>query len=261
MRKLLIPPTTERLALVAVLAWGVCAACADWSDSFDTYSLGTIYNQGGWTGWAGVPAAAGNVTDLISRSAPQSQEIVAAHDSVHMYAGYTTGVWWYTAYIWIPSDFESGGTSPDTGTYFILLNTYTTGGANTRWSVQFAFDSLDGMIHADAGSSNEVQMPYVADQWSTIAVRIDLTSDWTQVYYNGNLIDDPILADHPVLGGGYQWTKGVFGQDTNGLLNIAAVDLYANGSSSVFYDDMSLLVPEPVSGMLLLALGMFLRRR
>ncbi len=250
-----------KLALGVVLALGVASACADWTDNFDSYAQGSIYNQGGWTGWGGAPAAAGNVTNALSLSSPNSQEISLGHDSVHTYAGYTTGVWWYTAKIWIPSNFESGGTSPDTGTYFILLNTYTTGGANTRWSVQFAFDSLDQMIHADAGSSNEVTLPYFTDQWSTIAVRIDLGNDWTQIYYNGTLIDDPALADNPTLGGGYQWTKGVFGNDTNGLLNIAAVDLYANGSSSVYYDNMSLLVPEPVSGVLALALLLVMRRR
>jgi hypothetical protein len=247
--------------VVAVLVLGVVCAQADWIDNFDSYSLGSIYNQGGWTGWGGVPSAAGTVTNAISLSPAQSQEISYAQDSVHTYSGYNTGVWWYGAHVWIPNDFESGGTTPETGTYFILMNTYTNGGSNTRWSVQFAFDSLDGMIHADAGSSNEVTMPFVTGQWSEIAVRIDLTNDWTQVYYNGALIDDPSLANHPTLGGGYQWTKGVFGQDTNGLLNVAGVDLYANGSSSVFYDNMSLAVPEPVSGLLALALLALVRRR
>ena len=249
-----------KLAVVVMLVLGVACACADWSDSFDLYSLGSIYNQGGWTGWAAVPSAAGTVTDTISLSPSQSQQIEYAHDSVHTYLGYTTGVWWYTANIWIPSDFQSGGSGTDFGTYFILLNTYTNGGSNTRWSVQFAFDSLDGLIHGDCGSSNEVTLPFVTDQWSDIAVRIDLANNWTQVYYNGTLLDDPALPDHSSLGGGYQWTKGVFGQDTNGLLNIAAVDLYANSSSPVYYDNMSLAVPEPVSGLLALVL-LTLRRR
>ncbi len=251
----------RKLAAVVLLASVVAYASADWSDGFDSYSLGSINGQGGWVGWANTPSAAGTVTDVISRSANQSQQIEYGHDSVHTYAGYNTGVWWYTAYVWIPSDFQSGGTPPDTGTYFILCNTYTNGGANTRWSVQFSFDSTDGLIHADAGDSTETTLPYTPDMWSEIAVRIDLTADWTQIYYNGTLIDDPDVANHGTLGGGYQWTKGVFGTDTNGLLNIAAVDLYANGSTAVFYDDMSLAVPEPVTGMLVLALAALARRR
>jgi hypothetical protein len=250
-----------KLTLVVVLGFGVACACADWYDNFDSYTPGSIYNQGGWTGWGGVPSAAGTVTNAMSLSSPYSQEISLANDSVHTYSGYNTGVWWYTARVWIPSDFQSGGTSPETGTYFILLNSYTSGGSDTRWSVQFAFDSLDQMIHADAGSSTEVTLPYVADEWSTIAVRIDLDNDWTQIYYDGTLIDDPTVPDDPILGGGYRWTLGVFGNDTGGALNIAAVDLYANYSSSVYYDDMSLAVPEPVSGLLALALLLVMRRR
>jgi hypothetical protein len=249
-----------KLAVIVMLALGAACACADWCDNFDAYTLGSIYNQGGWTGWAGVPSAAGTVTNVISRSPTQSQEISYANDSVHMYSGYTTGVWLYNAYIWIPDDFVSGGSGTDFGTYFILLNTYTNGGADTRWSVQFAFDSLDGLIHGDCGSTNEVTLPFVTGQWSNIAVRIDLGYDWTQVYYNGTLLDDPALPNHSILGGGYQWTKGVFGQDTVGALNIAAVDLYANGSSPVYYDDIC-LVPEPVSGLLALVLLTVLRRR
>ena len=250
----------RKLAAVVLLASVVAYASAAWFDSFDSYSLGSINGQGGWVGWANTPSAAGTVTDIISRSPGQSQQIEYGHDSVHTYAGYNTGVWWYTAYVWIPNDFQSGGVPPDTGTYFILLNTYTNGGANTRWSVQFSFDSADGLIHADAGHNTEVTLPYSVDMWSEIAVRIDLTNDWTQVYYNGTLIDDPDVPNHPTLGGGYQWTKGVFGTDTNGLLNVAAVDLYANGSTPVYYDDMSLAVPEPVAGLLALALAALARQ-
>src|SRR5205814_9027393 len=68
---------------------------------------------------------------------------------------------------------------------------------------------------------------------------IDLDQDWCQFYYNGVLLDEPGLPDHPILGGGYQWSHGVFGQ-VGGMVNIAAVDLYANLATSAYYDDLSL---------------------
>jgi hypothetical protein len=249
----------KQLALIAVLGLAVAAASADWNDNFDSYNLGTINGQGGWGGWANTPSAAGQVSDILSLSAPKSQLIDLGADSVHTYSGYNLGTWFYRTWLFIPTDFQSGGTAPDLGTYFIMLNRYTTGGADTRWSVQMAFDSTDQMIHADAGDSTEVTLPYVAGEWSFIDVHVNLTQNWTQVYYNGTLIDDPNVANHPQLGGGYSWTLGVFGTDTGGLLNIAAVDLYANGSSPVFYDDMA-LIPEPVS-VLLLSVVVLLRRR
>jgi hypothetical protein len=249
----------RHLVLIAVLGLVTASASANWYDNFDSYNLGSINNQGGWKGWANVPSAAGEVSDILSRSAPKSQLIDLGADSVRSYTGYNTGMWSYRTWLFIPTDFQSGGTAPDTGTYFILLNRYTNGGADTRWSVQMAFDSTDGLIHADSGSSDEVTLPYVAGEWSFLDVRVNLTQNWTQVYYNGTLLDDPGLANHPQLGGGYRWTAGVFGTDTDGQLNIAAVDLYANGSSPVFYDDMA-LIPEPMSAGLLLLVALLRRR-
>jgi hypothetical protein len=252
-----------RYLAIAVALVLVTSASADWSDNFDLYNLGSINNQGGWQGWANAPAAAGTVTNEISRSPSQSQRIEGAADSVHTYSGYTNGVWIYRAWVYVPTDFQSGGTAPDIGTYFIMLNKYTAGGSDTRWSVQVAFDSTDHMVHADCGSSDEVTMPYVAGAWSSIEVQAYLggygTDGWCKIFYNGTLLDDPGLANHPTLGGGYAWRKGVFGTDTDGILNIGGVDLYANSSTAVFYDDMS-LVPEPAS-CLLLALAALLRRR
>ena len=48
------------------------------------------------------------------------------------------------------------------------------------------------------------------------------------------------VSDSP---GVYTWTGGIIG-DGGAALDIAAVDLYANGSSSVYYDD---LVLDPIS--------------
>jgi hypothetical protein len=62
--------------------------------------------------------------------------------------------------------------------------------------------------------------------------KIDLDNDIQTFYYN----DDLLYQD--------SWTDHVSG---NGLLNIGAVDLFANNASSVYYDDLSLVevVPGP----------------
>ena len=62
-------------------------------------------------------------------------------------------------------------------------------------------------------------------------VVIDLTADACRVYYNG-----------AELGTAANWTAGVYGGGT-GIQNLAALDLYANGSSSVFYDELSVTRP------------------
>lgn len=241
-----------------LLAMGLALSCAavglaNWTDGFEPpYVVGPIAGQGGWQGWGGDAAYTGYVTDSIARTGTQSQEVYGNSDSVHQYFGYTSGQWVYRAYQYIPSILVGKQ-------YFILLNKYNDPSGPFNWSVQMTFDPATGNLSADCGSSNPVVMPFVRDEWVLIEAQIDLDTDWVQVFYNGTLLDDPALA-----GLGYQWTKGVFGGDTNGLLNIAAVDLYSGApqtpaATSVFYDDMS-LVPEPAS-ILLLGLLALLRRR
>jgi len=235
---------------MAVLALLPASAIADWEDDFDSYENGSdMHGQGGWKGWDNNPAATAFVTDVQARSDPHSVDIVDAADLVHEYFGYTSGDWTYTAWMYVPEDFsEDPNTALPAGTYFIMQNTYNDLGPY-NWSVQLDFQE-NGMLVGDCGGvddpngndPNNVSMPYVKGEWAEIRVDIflDPEDDWTQVYYNDTLLDSDDLADHPVLGGGYSWTKGIFGQDTDGQLNIGAVDLWANASSSVYYDDMSL---------------------
>ncbi len=56
---------------------------------------------------------------------------------------------------------------------------------------------------------------------------IDLDTDWLEIYYDGELLDY------------MEWTAGWDG-DMLGALNIGAVDLFANGATPIYYDDMSL---------------------
>jgi len=117
-------------------------ALADWSEDFDDYSPGDLASQSNWEDW-GVGAGA-DVVNTVSQSNPNSVEITASSDVVHPYPGYTSGKWLYKTYVYVPSDMVGGS-------YFILLNTYDP--PTYEWSVQFWFDSSDGMIHADLGLS------------------------------------------------------------------------------------------------------------
>ena len=79
------------------------------------------------------------------------------------------------------------------------------------------------VYHGD--SLNTIDVPYVTEHWVKIQTVIDLENDWTQIYYDDELITE------------YSWTGGVLGEG-GGALDIAAVDLFANGSTSVYYDDL-----------------------
>ncbi len=197
-----------------------------WSDNFDTYAndqfLDGGADDGGWNGWGYAPAAGAYVRDDYSFSSPYSVEIVGATDLVHEYSGYTEGVWIYKAMQYIPEDFT--GIS-----YFILLSGYDGGGSGTVWVVQVHFDAS---LNEVGSEFNGETAPLVKGTWVEIKCVIDLTTDWLQIWYNGAL-----LAEHA-------YTDTVQGTG-GGALNIAAVDLFANTGSPVYYDDISLTSPSP----------------
>ena len=209
----------------------VPAAVPPWTEDFDSYETGSgLHHQGGWRGWDYDPAFDAFATDAQARSVPNSVDIAADADLVHEFAGCVEGQWVFTAWQYIPADFSSNGSGDFAGTYFIMLNTYTDGAPHEEsdWSVQMNFDSNDGMLKVYHGNGlNTVNVPYVPEQWVEIQVVIDLNEDLTQIYYDGEFIVE------------YSWMDGVLGEG-GGARNIDAVDLLANGATSVYYDDMSL---------------------
>ncbi len=215
--------------LHSVVALTRGSALADeWTDDLDGYPPGMLSGSGGWAPWDDNPAAgAFEVVVEQAHNGGQSLAIDGPDDAVRAYAGYTSGKAVYSAWQYIPSDFSSGSPDASAGTYFMLLNTYAPSGPY-HWSVQMQFDSNDGLckvLHGDG--LNSIQVPYVTDRWAKIQVVVDLDHDWTQIYY-----DDDLVTEYP-------WTGGVLGSG-GGVLDIAVVDLYGNGSSGVFYDDLRL---------------------
>jgi hypothetical protein len=209
-----------------------------WGDDFEAYVNGTdLHGVEGWAGWDNDPQWTAFVTNAQARSGVNSIDCNGNSDLTHRYAGHTSGTSTYTAWQYIPTGYT--GLS-----YFIMLNTYAHGGTKD-WSVQFNFDSATGLIGGNFGGAAITLIPYVLDQWVPIEVVVYLDNDWVKIFYNGTELDDPAVADDPILGGGYQWTAGVFGGGTTGVLNIGAVDLFANGATTIYYDDISLTPMVP----------------
>ncbi len=197
------------------------SASADWADNFDSYALGSgLDGQGGWHGWDGNSAANAYISDTYAHSSPHSVNVSGASDMVHEYTEATSGVWTYTAWQYIPTDFSGL-------TYFILLNQYADFGPY-NWSLQVSFDSVSGQVISDPEGDT---LPLVRGQWVEIQVVIDLSQNVQTFYYNGLQLYSK------------SWTEGMSG---GGSLNIAAVDLYANSASPVYYDDLSLTSDQPV---------------
>jgi hypothetical protein len=196
-------------------------AQADWSENFDSYALGSgLHGQGGWHTWDGTLSWDAYVSNVYSLSAPHSVSITGASDIVHEYSGYTSGVWMYTVWQYVPTGFS--GIS-----YFILLNTYNIGGP-FNWSTQIAFNASTGTVISDM---DNVSLPLITGQWVELRVKVDLLQNLQTVYYNGQTLTQ------------VSWTEGL--APGGGALSIAAVDLFANTGSPIYYDNLS-LVPAPI---------------
>jgi len=214
------------LFLGASATIGVSASRA-WSDNFESYTDGQLLDgtgdDGGWVGWANNPGAYGTVTNDNFHSSPYSVDVNGASDLVHLYDA-TSGEWVFTAWQFIPEG-QSGGTYG--GTYFIMCDVYTAGGADTHWAVQIQFDNINDVVESEFDGAT---LPLIYGQWVQIRVEIDFTTDWFQFFYN-----DQLLVEKP-------WTNGVQGLD-DGTLSLAALDLFADSSTTVYYDDLSFLPP------------------
>ena len=190
----------------------------DWSDGFESYAVGSNVNgQGGWVSWSGGNADGAIVTDTLAYSGTNSLDVVGPSDITRPYSGYDTGWWIYSIQSYIPSDFDGQS-------YFILMS-----GNQSGWAVQVNFDAASGLLVNDGASGGN--MSYLTDQWVEISVEIDLVNDVVDFYYGGNLLYSGT------------WTA----EHSGATLNIGMVDLYANGASSVFYDDAALFetIPDP----------------
>ena len=208
---------------VLFLFYGASAAfgahASTWMDSFDSYTNGQFLDggadDGGWKGWDDNPSVGAYVTNTHFHSHPNSVDINGVSDLVHEYEGYTSGQVIYRCLQYIPADYSGES-------YFILLAEYHIGGSGNIWTVQLRFDSDLDVVESEFTGE---QAPLVYDTWVEISCEIDLDTDWLQIWYNGTL-----LAQHA-------WTDTVQGTG-GGTFNVAAVDLFANGATSVYYDDM-----------------------
>lgn len=190
----------------------------DYLENFDSYVAGSeIIGQGGWEGWLGDPNAGALVDDAFSVSPDNSINIQTTTDIVRQFSGYTSGVYTVTAQQYIPADFAGQS-------FFILQNTYV---GTTNWSTQVTFDSATGQA-ANTGLTPG-SVPYVTGEWVEIRVEIDLDADTQTFFY-----DDQQLYTGT-------WTEEVSGA---GALNIASMNLFANGASPVYYDDITIEAPQ-----------------
>jgi hypothetical protein len=178
------------------------------SENFDAYGADTdLQGVHGWKGWNDDAGASAPVSDALAFSGANSVAIMGSADLVHEFdlAG---GVIEFSTMQYIPSG--TSGTS-----YFILLNRYDDG-ANQDWSVQTEFHLASGTVEYWGGGATTI----IYNEWVELKYVIDLDHNTVDKYYNGRLIVSAA------------W-------DDTGHNTLGAIDLFANGASAVYYDDIT----------------------
>ena len=194
----------------------------DWCDDFDSYENDQFLDggpdDGGWRGWDNNSAAGAYVRDDYFRSEPYSVEIAGDSDLIYEFQ-YTAGNWCLTAWQYIPSDFIG-----DTG--FIVQSEYHDGGPY-EWVVQLSFNSETGLVEAQFYG---LTMIFKTDQWVEIRCDFNITDDLVTIYYDGELLAS------------YNITSTIQGSPPGtGPQCVATLDLWANGASPVYYDDICMI--------------------
>ncbi len=188
-----------------------------WVETFRHYwPENGMHGQWDWQGWDDDETFDALTTDTHAYSDYLSVDIKENADLVHPFTGADSGKWVFSTMVYVPVEmFEIS--------YFILLNTYPADISHPEnWSLQIEFDGGAGVVK-DFDSPNAI--PLIKGEWAEVRVEIDLDADVQTTYYNGvELVTK-------------SWTGGV---EPGGEPNIAAVDLWANGATSVYYDDIVL---------------------
>lgn len=196
---------------------------AGFSENWDSYAAGNVSGQGGWKGWGDDASAGANVDGTFSVSAPNSINITGASDLIHEFSGYNSGVYTITAKVYVPASFSGES-------YFIFENVYSdTDDSVISWSTQVKFDSATGTLANEDDAADPGSMPYVTDQWADIKLVVDLDNDTQTFSYNGAELYSG------------SWTQQFPGQSVPGIANIGSIDLFANGASPVYYDDIKIV--------------------
>jgi hypothetical protein len=220
---------------VACAALLTAPALGDWSEDFQSYSIGSVNGVGGWRGWDAGSTGSAVAADPAA-GAPAGNKVIRMavnDDAVQLHSGYTSGAWVYKAKQYIPS--ANHGTNNDgsqRNTYFILMNTYAPAAQTPRgWACQLHMDLTHDVVRDSEAADGFV--PVIYDQWVEIRVEIDLDANFKTTYYNGTRV------------GCSPWFR--LADTTNQHREIAALDLWAdNGGDGVCYDDLSITPGTPV---------------
>lgn len=142
-----------------------------------------------------------------------SLKIVQNNDQVKVFntPAFSTGSYKISFMVYIPSG-KAG--------YFNTLQTFA--GSSSDWGMEVYFDA-NGTGRCFGGSATPQTFSWTAGQWNMVEHYVNLNTDQSQFYFNGQLIKQ------------WQWTLGASG--TGGPNTLHAVDLFGATANDQMYVD------------------------
>lgn len=197
-------------------------------DDFDSYAANSnIHGQGGWKGWGNDPAAGAQIEDrILPVSSPNVVAVQGGSDLIHEFA-HAAGSWTVTAQQFIPASFNGES-------YFIFENVYDDVDINVvSWSTQVAFDSVTDTVRNPDDAADPFSAPLIRNRWVELKLVIDLDNDLQTFYYDGV----------EMYSG--SWTMQFPNQSVPGVKRIGSIDLFANGATPIYYDNVRIEKTQP----------------
>lgn len=168
-----------------------------------------------WTTWSQLPCSAEDayISTNYAHSGTKSFVIVPANDFVKPLDNKTTGKWWMSFWVYMPTG--KGG-------YFNTLNTFPASSSG-HWGMEVYFD-VGGTGRLLNGAT--INFTWTPNTWQYCEVIVDLNLDQAQFWFNGSQV-----------GTTWQWTRGNPGTYA---LRLAANDFYGplqTTADECYYDD------------------------
>ena len=190
-------------------------------EDFDSYTAGDfIGDTTDWETWDLDSTVDTTVSDAHSNSPPNSLVLSDGSDVVHIFSGKSKGQLVLSGMTYVPSSTTSGSLM------FITLNDYAPSGTQS-WSSQIGLDASTGLVEDlggdDGSSGTSTPGTLVFDAWVEVRLEIDLDSNEYDAFYDGALIMEAS-----------KWSPSTSPQE------LGAVDLYSNGASEGYFDDILL---------------------
>ena len=184
------------VAIVAITTFVPASTYAQFSDDFESYTVGNIDGQGPWRDFPGVEisevstAQAFSGTQSLALSTATSGDDIGGFGSDVFVANLndtpiTSGVWNLSYQLYVPSSFDghvemyiSQGSIRDNFEEGVFIR------ANNNVGINPAINRLS---FVDLGENGRTPARLLLDQWVEINVLIDLDNNTVEISYNGSV--------------------------------------------------------------------------